>query len=74
LRLSDSILWFAGLVLSFVDKPTTFDALWRQVRELLDSPDWPAKHGVENFVLALCFLYSVGAIDVSPSSELFPCD
>jgi hypothetical protein len=72
-RLSESILGLAALVLSFVDKPTTFDTLWKKVQEKLDTPDWPAKHGVDNFVLALCLLNAIGAIDVSPAGELLPC-
>lgn len=72
-RLSESILGLAGLVLSFVDKPTTFDTLWKKVQDKLDTPDWPATHGVDNFVLALCFLYSIEAIDVSPTGEILPC-
>lgn len=74
LRLSESVLGFAGLVLSHVVKPTRFDALWTRVREQIDTRDWPAAPRVENFVLALCFLYSIGAIDVSPDGELFRCD
>ena len=73
LRLSESVLGLAGLVLSHLGKPTPFDALWKRVREQTGTPEWPAVHGVENFVLALCFLYSVGAVDVSPSGELFRC-
>jgi hypothetical protein len=67
------VLGLAGLVLSRVGGPTSFDDLLRRVQDESDTPDWPAAHGVEDFVLALCFLYSVGAVDVSPSGELFRC-
>lgn len=73
LRLSDSVLGFAGLVLSVVVKPMAFDSLWKRVCEQINTPDWPASHGVENFVLALCFLYAIGAIEVSLDGELFRC-
>jgi hypothetical protein len=71
--LSESVLGFAGLVLSLIIKPTPFDSLWKKVREHLDTPEWSAAHGAENFVLALCFLYSLGAVDVTPGGELFRC-
>jgi len=71
--LCESVLGLAGLVLSVVVKPMPFDALWRHMREKLDTPEWPAAHGVENFVLALTFLHSIGAVDVSPDGELFRC-
>jgi hypothetical protein len=73
LRLSESVLGLAGLVLSHVAKPTPFDSVWKQIEAQLDTREWPAVHGVENFVLALCFLYAIGAIDVSPAGELFRC-
>jgi hypothetical protein len=73
LRLSESILGFAGLVLSYVSKPRTFDDLWKRVRENFDTAEWPATHGVENFVLALCFLHSIAAIDVAANGELVRC-
>jgi hypothetical protein len=73
LRLSESVLGFGGLVLSLVDGPLPFDALWRRVSEQTDSTAWPSSHGIEDFVLALCFLYSLGAVDVSSDGELFRC-
>jgi len=73
LRLSESILGFAGLVLSLVAGPMPFDALWKRVREQTDTAAWPASQAVEDFVLALCFLYSIGAVDVSSDGELFRC-
>jgi hypothetical protein len=73
LRISESVLGFAGLVLSLVSKPVPFDSLWKSVQEKLESPEWP-KHGVENFALALCFLFSIGSLDVSSKGELFRCD
>lgn len=74
LRIAESVLGFAGLVLSLIPKPLPFDSLWKRVQEKLTSREWPAAHGVENFALALCFLFSIGAVDVSPNGELFRCD
>ena len=74
LRLSESVLGFAGFVLSFVGKTTTFDTLWNRIREQLETSEWPASHGVENFALAICFLYSTGVLDVTQSGELYRID
>ena len=73
LRLSESVLGFAGLVLSLVVKPITFDQLWKRVQEQQECGSWPVAHGTENFVLALCFLFSIGTVDVTPGGELFRC-
>ncbi len=72
-RLSESILGLSALVLSYIPQHITFDALWNRVRKHTSTPDWPATHGVENFSLALCFLFSIQAIDVSEDGELFRC-
>ncbi len=74
LKLSESVIGLAGLVLSDISKPTWFDDAWARIKEQTGTPDWPAVHGVENFVLALCFLYSVGAIDLTQDGELVRCD
>ena len=74
LRISECVLGLAGLVLAHIVRPTRFDALWAKVREKMGSPEWPAVHGVENFVLALCFLFSIGLIEVSSDGEIFRCD
>lgn len=73
LRLSESVLGFSALVLSQISAPEPFDSVWRRVEKVLGTPKWPAVHGVEDFVLALCFLHSVGAVDVSAGGELFRC-
>jgi hypothetical protein len=74
IRLSESIIGLAALVLSNLPRFTTFDALWKKVGDQLDGPKWPAIHGVENFVLAICFLHAIGKVDVSEDGELFRCD
>ena len=74
LRLSESVLGFAGLVLSCLAKPVSFDQLWKRVKHQQDNGTWPATHGAENLVLALCFLFSIGVIDVTYGGELFKCD
>ena len=74
LRLSECVLGLAGLVLSDIVRPIRFDTLWAKVRNQTGIPEWPAVHGVEDFVLALCFLYSVGLIEVSSDGEIFRCD
>ena len=73
IRLSESILGLAGLTVSTLRRPMTFDILWKRVAEQLDSSTWPATHGVDNFDLALGFLFAIGAVDVSSNGELFRC-
>lgn len=73
IRLSESILGLAGLILSSLKGRMTFDGLWKKVRQHFESPNWPATHGVENFVLALCFLFSISVVEVSSDGELFRC-
>jgi hypothetical protein len=74
IRLSESILGLAGLTLATLRRRMTFDILWNRVSYELDSATWPAAHGVDNFSLALGFLFAIGAIDVSPDGEIFRCN
>lgn len=73
IKVGESILGLAALVASRLGEPMTFDALMRVLEEDLDSPRWPAFHTAESVSLALCFLYSIGFVDVMSGGEVYRC-
>ena len=72
-RLAESLLGLAALVLAALDRPLTFDRLMGRLAPQFETPDWPAFHTAETVSLALCFLYAVGAVDVTEDGELVRC-
>jgi hypothetical protein len=73
IRVGESILGLAALVLMQLKKPCTFDHLMAVLTPKFDTPEWPAYHNAETVSLALCLLYALGLIDVSDDGELNRC-
>lgn len=73
IRISESIVALSGLVLSVLTKPMSFDKLMKIISPTLGGPEWPATHGADSITLALCFLNTIGAVDVDPCGELYRC-
>jgi len=74
IRLSESILGLGAFVLEHLDEPTTIDSLWHALQEANENESFPARHGIDNLVLAAVFLYSVGIVSDSADGTLVQCD
>lgn len=70
IRTKESLLALGGLVLAHLDSPKTLDAVW----EGIEPPDQTGEHvqhyDFDTLVLAVDFLFSIGAIRTSPTGEL----
>ena len=56
IKISESLLGLAALVLESLTKPLSFDALMASFSSKFETPEWPAFHNAESVCLALCFL------------------
>lgn len=74
IRLSESILGLGGFVLSSLDSSKTVDALWEELQEAAGKEEFPSKHSFENLVLAVDFLFALGAIAALENGKLTKCD
>jgi len=74
LKIGESILGLAALVLTNLEKPQAFDKLMAILAKRFETPEWPAYHNTETVTLALCFLHLAGFIDVTPEGDLTRCD
>jgi len=72
-KIGESILGLAALVMASLEKPLAFDNLMAVLVTKFETPKWPAYHNTETVSLALCFLYSAGLVDVTPEGELYRC-
>ena len=73
IKISESLLGLAALVLESLTKPLSFDALMASFSSKFETPEWPAFHNAESVCLALCFLHSIGLVDVATDGELYRC-
>ena len=73
IRLSESLLGLGAFILKFIGAPKNIDRLWSEVRQVNNSSYFPAHHSYNNFLLALDYLYSIGAIDLNDRGEIHLC-
>jgi hypothetical protein len=62
IRLSESIIGLAGFLLPYLKEKRTIDFLWKEVKNANVTHTLPATHSFDNLVLAIDFLYMIGAI------------
>lgn len=74
IRLSESILGLSSVILSLIHRPITFDELWASFQKLNNTVDLPVHHDLDNFMLGLTFLYSIGAIKEGERGKILLCD
>ncbi len=72
-KIGESILGLAALVVANLEEPLPFDNLMADLTPKFETPEWPAYHNTETVSLALCFLYSAGLVDVTPEGEVYRC-
>lgn len=73
-KIGESILGLAALVVASLETPLAFDALMAVLSPKFETSEWPAFHTTETVSLALCFLHSTGLVDVTPEGDLHRCD
>ena len=74
ISIGESILGLAALVVANLDEPLPFDSLMAVLTPKFETSEWPAFHTTQTVSLALCFLYSVGMVDVTPAGDIYRCD
>lgn len=74
IRISESVLGIAGLVLQSLKTSKSFDQLVAKISKDQSEQSWPGDYSVESIALALCFLHSIEAVDVTNNGDLVKCD
>jgi hypothetical protein len=73
IKFSESLLGLGSFLLSILKKPMSVDTLWREYSQARDSATYPAYHSFENIVLALDFLFAIGAISYGENGLIEKC-
>ena len=72
-KIGESILGLAALVLANLQESLAFDQLMTVLEPKFETPDWPAYHNTETVSLAICFLHAAGLVDVTSEGDLYRC-
>lgn len=68
--LAESYYGFGGYLLSKLKDPIDIDSLWQLYQQDLEAKRYPVSFSFDKFVLALDFLYMVGAIVLNSQGDL----
>lgn len=73
LRLEESVLGLGSIVLTELKTSMSFDDLWREYSLRLEQRGLGAAVDVGLFVLAVDWLFMIGAIELTPDMQLRQC-
>ena len=59
---SESLLGLGGYIVSQIKSPKSVDALWKAYQADCAISVYPFRHSFDNLMLAILFLYTIGAI------------
>ena len=71
IRFSESLLGLGGVILNIIKEPKTIDEIWFKFSEFNnDKRVFPAYHNFDNVVLALNYLFIVGAVSIDKNGRI----
>ena len=74
ITLAESILGLGAILLNeLLEGPKSVDRLYDKVVVVSETPALPAYHNFDDLLLAIIFLYSVGAVEISEIGSVQLC-
>lgn len=73
ITLAESLIGLGGFALESLEIPKTVDAIWIDFQEVNNTPRFPAYHTFENLLLAIDFLYMIGAVKEYDNGKIAKC-
>jgi hypothetical protein len=70
LDLSESILGLSGFILKFIDQSALIDDIWFKFKAAQKKGEYPVYRSFDHIILALDFLYLIGAITIDERGKL----
>lgn len=72
IRFSESLLGLGGVLLSFINEPISVDEIWYKFSEINNhEKKLPAYHNFDNVVLALNYLFLIGAVSLDKNGKIY---
>lgn len=71
IKVSESLFALGGYVLKQLERPKTVDAIWLEYAKINDTVLFPAYHSFDNLVLAIDFLFAIGAVNITKTGEIY---
>lgn len=73
IMLAESLVGLGGVVLEKLSQPRSLDNLYKSIRQDIDRGALPVHHDFDSVVLAVLFLYAIGAVADTPGGSIKRC-
>jgi hypothetical protein len=73
ITLAESILGLGAFVLHQLDRPRTVDQVYHRLLTAREDQSLHAFHDFDSLIIAVTFLYSLGAVDLDAEGRVFRC-
>jgi hypothetical protein len=73
ITIAQSLVGLGSFALERLERPKTIDALWNEFQQVSNSAKFPAYHTFENLMLAVDFLFIIGAVEEDSNGKLIRC-
>lgn len=73
IKVAESLLGLGGFVLQKLKTPQSVDELWVSFLKAYQTKQFPVYHSFDNLILAIDFLYLIGAIIEDEQGRLIKC-
>ena len=73
IRVAESLLGIGSLILESLVIPKTVDDLWDDFRRPPADKELPVSISFENIILAIDFLFAIGAVTENQEGKLYRC-
>lgn len=74
ITLAESILGLGAFIIGeLLERPQSLDRLYEKIVRARESPSLPAYHDFDSLLLAILFLYSIGAVDLNQNGNIHLC-
>ncbi|MCH8823866.1 MAG: hypothetical protein IH984_10200 [Planctomycetes bacterium] len=71
--LAESILGLGAFIIEQLDRARSVDQLHDRVSEACEGPELPAYHDFDSILLAVLFLFSIGAVEMTNTGSIRRC-
>lgn len=71
IELSESLFGLGSFILSILKKPLEVDEVWSKLSKSIETKEYPCYHSFDNMILALDFLYIIGAVKLGQNGKIY---
>ena len=73
ISLAESVLGLGAFLLNELDHPRSIDRLHERIATARETRDLPGFHDFDSLLLAILFLYSIGAVEMTHDGGIRRC-